>query len=289
MNDNTKKIAVGAFIIALLALGSAGETITSTLTFIAGDNINITQSGNNITISSTSNISNNSIYLSRDHVVGQIPVDDGQNTSISERVWVGDVPVCSGGVGGKNILQFFGGTSWSCTFISTEPDNSKINKSDISVRANSNVTYVNFSNLTALSDGEFYELQFNVDNARAGFGLFGLAFDNDFTQSNYYVDYMAGSGTVISGDRFNLNIISSAGQGYDMSGMVTISRSPQGYIRSSGIIGRNTPSGLETFFVTHVSTSKTYTLKNISFFGHDTVSPSSYIGANSTFTLVRRG
>jgi len=52
MNDNTKKIAAGAFIFSLLALSGAGTSaVISAYNFIAGDNINISQSGNNITIS----------------------------------------------------------------------------------------------------------------------------------------------------------------------------------------------------------------------------------------------
>jgi hypothetical protein len=76
MEDKNKKIGIIALIFALIAISQAGAISTFSLNLIAGTGINITQSGDNYTISATGNITalpdNTKVNKSGDTITGTL-------------------------------------------------------------------------------------------------------------------------------------------------------------------------------------------------------------------------
>jgi len=217
MEDKNKKIAVVALIFALLALTQAQAITNATMTLIAGTGINITQSGDNYTISATGNITalpdNTKVNKSGDTMTGKLKVnttlDAIQGISLDQiGVYArsvnaiglyadtdnGQAGYFSGDVGIDGQLDMNGNNISNCGNCLTNEtmahDNTKVNKSGDTMTGNLSMDNNSIIDINILNVSNGITLK-NVSN-------YYLYSDNFSTDLNNWS--ITGSASIVSGE-----------------------------------------------------------------------------------------
>ena len=152
--------------------------------------------------------------------------------------------------------------------------------SEVDVAANCD--YVDFTSLDINTD-KFYILFMTVTNPQASNSLAYFFVNGDYTTTNYYRQYILGSGTSVTGARTNDPGLGNVEAGTEATWPVFIFRDPQGYARATSLCNKGDPAGITAFFV---GIAKTATVENITSI-RIAAQQSGGIGAGSKLVLCK--
>lgn len=145
------------------------------------------------------------------------------------------------------------------------------------------VTSVTFSGLDGNAAGG-YVLEGTLYNPTATNNNLWLSFNSNSASTDYYMQYILGNGSTISGGRVNGNGFFGALAGNSSSGVAQISLDPKQYIRA--LIQTSQHDGSALYCITRSITS-IVTFTNITGITM-TADVASSIGVGSTFRLYKR-